>query len=522
MLSASWPACMPISATSPASDEPPLTLRSLARASALFTFANIVPKVGALLLVPIYVRLLSTAEYGTLALATTVIGLLTTVCRLGMDGSLMRLHFDADGPLLGKLHSSVALTTLAIAALVIVVGTGLGLALVSEPILGIDFVRVGILTLLVALTTSLAFIPSVFYRATRQAARFAVFNIGGFLLTSMIVVVLVMVIRLGVAGILLGQLLAGTVLLSFAIFIAVRRRSLHPAQPASCGPALRAAAGSTSGIGAGHQARGSLADRSVDRTSCGAGVGCHWRVHAGISDRLSGHDHPHLRQFSVVPLLLRRGPSRERTPIASRNDDDRGFRAASCGSWTCVQRFQPVALVAFFEVGPWSRLIPAVGRARGVPTIDLPHAEANDPIGASGLRYDTIAASSPNSADMFRSVGIESDRVHEIGPLRYDTLVTAAAEAGHEVADNPRRIIFASQPVLERVGFSEADRERTYVAALVAAPAVAPSELVVKPHPNEPLPALVRLVGRTDRPASVSVHVEVEKDLHELFLDKPW
>ncbi len=187
-----------------------------------------------------------------------------------------------------------------------------------------------------------------------------------------------------------------------------------------------------------------------------------------------------------------------------------------------VQRFQPVALVAFFEVGPWSRLIPAVGRARGVPTIDLPHAEANDPIGASGLRYDAIAASSPYSADMFRSVGIESDRVHEIGPLRYDTLVTAAAEAGHEVADNPRRIIFASQPVLERVGFSEADRERTYVAALVAAAAVAPSQLVVKPHPNEPLPALVRMVGTTDRPANVSVHVEVEKDLHELLLDKPW
>ncbi len=226
MLSASWPACMPISATSPASDEPPLTLRSLARASALFTFANIVPKVGALLLVPIYVRLLSTAEYGTLALATTVIGLLTTVCRLGMDGSLMRLHFDADGPLRGQLYSSVALTTLAIAALVTVVGTGLGLAIVSEPILGIDFVPVGILTLLVALTTSLAFIPSVFYRATRQAARFAVFNIGGFLLTSMIVVVLVVVIRLGVAGVLLGQLLAGTVLLSFAIFIAVRAGGL--------------------------------------------------------------------------------------------------------------------------------------------------------------------------------------------------------------------------------------------------------------------------------------------------------
>ncbi len=199
-----------------------MTLCSLARASALFTLANIVPKVGALVLVPVYVRLLSTAEYGTLALATTFVGLFTTVSRLGMDGSLMRLHFDAEGPSRGRLYSTLTFATLGVAGLLTVACVTLGWVFVRGPVLGIDFGSIGLIALLVAFTTSVAFVPSVFYRATREAGKYVMLNVGGFLLTSVLVVVLVVFMRLGVLGALVGQLLAGIVLLTFAVYVAIR------------------------------------------------------------------------------------------------------------------------------------------------------------------------------------------------------------------------------------------------------------------------------------------------------------
>lgn len=235
MRSASWPVSMPISVSSPALDETsrrrplpvsgecaPVTLRSLAQASALFTFANIVPKVGALLLVPVYVRLLSTAEYGTLALAMTFVGLFTTVSRLGMDGSLMRLHFDAEGPSRGRLYSTLMFATLGVAGMLTIAGVLFGWAFVRGPVLGIDFGSIGLVALLLAFATSVAFVPSVFYRATRAAGKYVVLNVGGFLLTSALVVVFVVFLRLGVVGALVGQLLGGIVLLAFAVYIAIR------------------------------------------------------------------------------------------------------------------------------------------------------------------------------------------------------------------------------------------------------------------------------------------------------------
>ena len=182
-----------------------------------------------------------------------------------------------------------------------------------------------------------------------------------------------------------------------------------------------------------------------------------------------------------------------------------------------VTRLGPTGLVAFQEVGPWARIIPAVGRARGVPTVDLPHAEANDPIGAFELRYDAIAVYGPRSAQLLEDVGVERARIHQVGPLRYDALVRATAAQQDAAPSDRRRVVYASQPVKARAGLNEAAKRTTYRSALAAAAAAAPSELVVRPHPNEPLDDLRRLLASEKAPAGVTVTLEPNVDLHDLL-----
>lgn len=183
-----------------------------------------------------------------------------------------------------------------------------------------------------------------------------------------------------------------------------------------------------------------------------------------------------------------------------------------------VRRARPHALVAFQEVGVWARIIPAVAKANRIPSLDLPHAEANDPLAAWQLKYDAVLAYGPRSARILTSARIDPSRIHPVGPLRYDALVKRARERTTRSlswANEPRRVIYASQPVVDRPGLTEAAKRTTYETALALAGSVASAEVIVQPHPNEPIAALRKLVHSLTPPPGVTVRIEESGDLHQ-------
>lgn len=199
-----------------------MSLRSLLRASTLYTAGNLAPKLGAFLLLPIYVRFLSQADYGSLALITSLAGILAIVYHLGVDSSLMRLHFDRSGRDRARLYSTLTVFTLGLGALLTVV-----MALVLGPFFetlfaGTPFLPLGALGLLVAFVGSLGYVPSAFLRATGQASRFLALNLGAFVLSSVIAVTLVTAFGFGAAGVLTAQLISGFVVLVTAIALVSR------------------------------------------------------------------------------------------------------------------------------------------------------------------------------------------------------------------------------------------------------------------------------------------------------------
>ena len=182
-----------------------------------------------------------------------------------------------------------------------------------------------------------------------------------------------------------------------------------------------------------------------------------------------------------------------------------GAAALAC----LTRRRSPSVLVAFDEVGTWARLLPAVAARHRTPSLDLPHAEAADPSAIAGAGYDRMAVYGPLAAARLEEAGIDPRRIVVIGAPRFDALM----DAGPPATAGSARVVFAAQYVAGSM--TAAGLEACHRAALAAAGALAPSELLVVPHPAEPPGTIAAIVARHPAPPGVRVMVDRPGGLHE-------
>jgi hypothetical protein len=194
------------------------------------------------------------------------------------------------------------------------------------------------------------------------------------------------------------------------------------------------------------------------------------------------------RRAAERPLRMRRATrswaalAGQQSAIELRNTAERAlhrFTLQASRLEGLSERLAPSLLVTFAELSEWARLVAAVGRAVGVPTVGLPHAEAANPEALAGLDYDRLAVFGPRAAAVIRSAGYPDDRIIQTGPPHFDAL------AGREPSPQltPRRVVFASQYTGGRM--TAPVKADTLRVAIAAAAAVAPAELVIKRHPIE-------------------------------------
>jgi hypothetical protein len=185
-----------------------------------------------------------------------------------------------------------------------------------------------------------------------------------------------------------------------------------------------------------------------------------------------------------------------------------------------IHRWRPSLLIAFDEVGTWSRIIPAVARRHGVPSLNLPHAEAADPIAIAGADYDTFAVFGPRAAAVFVAAGIDANRIARIGAPHFDGLIARPmAQLPEATAGSPRRILFAAQYV--QGAMTRSGLEACHRAALSIAAAVAPAEVIVVPHPVQPPGQIEGIVADVPAPPGIAVRVDATAGLHA-SIDDAW
>ena len=212
------------------------SLRTLLRGSTIYAAGTMLARFGGFLLLPFYLQVLEPEEYGIVALVISIVAFLTILYRVGLDGALMRLHFDLDEAQRPGLYRSLMAVTLAISAvgsLLLAVGVGP----FFEAIFHAPFVPFGVLALAITFVNSADYVPSVLYRATQQPARFLTFNLSSFAISSAISISLVAA-GAGAEGLLVGQLVGGAIMLAVVLVIVLRLPG--PLwMPSSLRPALR-------------------------------------------------------------------------------------------------------------------------------------------------------------------------------------------------------------------------------------------------------------------------------------------
>jgi O-antigen/teichoic acid export membrane protein len=201
-----------------------VSLRALLRGSLLYTLGNFLPRIGTFLLLPVYTAAMGPDQFGVLSLMLSLSALLAIVYRLGLDGALLRFHFDVSPARRPSLYRTVTAVT---------VVASLGLSVVFAALLapffdrifpGVSFWPYGALALAFTATTALQYVPSDLFRAVERPGRFVAFALAVFAVAVAGVLLFVLVLDMGAAGGLLANLASGGVVIAAAGYVFLRMR----------------------------------------------------------------------------------------------------------------------------------------------------------------------------------------------------------------------------------------------------------------------------------------------------------
>jgi len=201
-----------------------VTFGALLRGSLLYTIGSVVPRIGIFLLLPIYTLGMGPADFGIFSLMLSLAGLLTILYRLGLDGALLRFHFDVGSPRAAGLYWTMAsITLVAGLALSLLIGTVAG-PIFGAVFAGVALVPFGWLAIGIALLTAFQYVPITWFRAVEKPGRVVVFGFLTFGVGAIVTLGLVLGLHMGAIGGLLGQLASGVVVVLVTVALLVRRR----------------------------------------------------------------------------------------------------------------------------------------------------------------------------------------------------------------------------------------------------------------------------------------------------------
>ena len=196
-------------------------LKSLMAQSATYGLGDLLTKAIAFLLIPVYTRFLSPADYGILGVASAITAVLAILYPVGLNAAAMRFYYDTPDEksrrdLLGTL--ALAVLVIGFALTLILAATPLGSALFRAAVKDIPFHPYVNILLWTACLANVSVIPLVIFRVQEKPGRYVAYTAGGFLLSTAAILYFVVGRRAGALGNLRGVLIAsGVMALAYAL-----------------------------------------------------------------------------------------------------------------------------------------------------------------------------------------------------------------------------------------------------------------------------------------------------------------
>jgi O-antigen/teichoic acid export membrane protein len=190
-------------------------IRELSKNSAIYGLGEVAIQVVSFLLLNVYVRYLSPADYGVLALLGSVEAVAKLFFRWGVDGSFMRLWYDCeDDRARQRLSSTIFFFLLGINGVLLVV------ALAASPfaspwLLGsAGYTPALALVLLNTFAIGFTFIPFHVLRIEKRAKEFSALAFGRSVATLLVRLALVIGFGLGIMGVVVADVVVTAVMLA--------------------------------------------------------------------------------------------------------------------------------------------------------------------------------------------------------------------------------------------------------------------------------------------------------------------
>ncbi len=200
--------------------------QSLARGVAVYAAANFAIRAVNFLLLPVYTRFLTPADYGTISLAETSALIVALFCGLGLEGGLPRLYYQyVDQPdelrgFLGSVFQFGLLNSLAVALLCMVAGPAVIRAV--APGFEVPFFPFIAIAIASAACIQLFNLRLSLYQAEKRPRPYAWLAGGSFVVTATASLILVAGRHAGALGMLTGKLLAAVLSVGVAFSLARR------------------------------------------------------------------------------------------------------------------------------------------------------------------------------------------------------------------------------------------------------------------------------------------------------------
>ena len=203
-----------------------LDLRRLADRSAVYAVGMLMLRGMSFLLIPLYTRHLSRAEYGIVAVAASVTALLGVLGPLSLHGSLARLYFNVESGsdrkrIAGSLWAATVVSALCFTLLLDLFGPQWAAALLPDVPFH-PYIRLAIWT---GFLTSFGQVPLSLLQVQERSGLYVKVTVTSTLVTTLFIIWLVVVQGMGARGYVLGSFL-GAALMAIPYAILAARRSV--------------------------------------------------------------------------------------------------------------------------------------------------------------------------------------------------------------------------------------------------------------------------------------------------------
>lgn len=201
--------------------------RDIAKHSVIFGIGQVLTRLASFLLLPLYTRFLTPADYGVIAILDLVVGVLGILVGSGMATAAIRHHFDTkderdrDRVWWTALTFVAGTTTLLVLPMYLFRGPISSFTLGAEETAGPSYFLLVLPTLWLSVVGAL---PERYLRVQKQSISLVSIALGRLLLNIFLNVLFLVGMKMGVRGILLGNLIAGVAGTAVLLVFLVRSR----------------------------------------------------------------------------------------------------------------------------------------------------------------------------------------------------------------------------------------------------------------------------------------------------------